>query len=74
VRFRDTGEIRDVPRHLSDALVNDLPARVLKDIEVSLGARIEGLSIQILARREAGGAGLGAAAPRSAEDPGPDNR
>jgi Fe2+ or Zn2+ uptake regulation protein len=51
VRFRDTCEIRDVPLELGDRLVDNLPRQVLEEIERQLGIRIEGLNIQLLARR-----------------------
>ena len=51
VRFRDTAEIEDVPRQLGSKLIADLPKKVLKEIEQLVGTRIDGVSIQLLAKR-----------------------
>ncbi|MCA9290852.1 MAG: transcriptional repressor, partial [Phycisphaerales bacterium] len=56
VRFRETGEMIDVPEELGDRLVDRLPHDVLRQIEVALGIRIDGLSIQILAEPAEAGA------------------
>ena len=51
VRLSDTGEIADVPDDLSRELMNGVCGDVLKEIERRLGVEVEGLSVQILARR-----------------------
>ena len=51
IRLSDTGEIADVPDDLSQVLLDSVPANVLNEIERRLGVQIEGLNVQILARR-----------------------
>jgi Fe2+ or Zn2+ uptake regulation protein len=46
VRVRETSEIRDVPVHLGEKLVQSLPRDVLSQIEHELGVRIDGVNIQ----------------------------
>ncbi len=51
VRFRDTGEVMDVPGELGDRLVQGLAPDVLDEISRVLGVDLDGVSIQLLARR-----------------------
>ena len=48
VRFRDNCEIRDVPADLGRRLLDNLPAKVLADIEARMGIKIDGVNIQLL--------------------------
>ena len=52
VRFRDNSEIRDVPAELGRRLLENLPARVLADIESRMGIKIDGVNIQLLGHRQ----------------------
>jgi len=49
LRFRDSGEIRDVPADLGLRLLDGLPQPVVEEIERRLGVRIDGINIQLLA-------------------------
>ena len=51
IRFRDTGEIMDVPDDISAELARHLPAEALQDLARRLDLEIDGVSVQILARR-----------------------
>lgn len=51
VRDRESGAIADVPPALSERLIQNLPVDVLREIEDTLGVRIEGLNLQLIARR-----------------------
>ena len=53
VLFREDGSIRDVPVQLGSRLVRQLPAAVIAQIEGALGAKVDGIAIQLLARRAA---------------------
>lgn len=53
VRLTDTGEIADVPDDLGEHLLNGVSNDVLREIERRLGVRIDGVSVQIHARRAA---------------------
>ena len=52
ISFRDTAEIKDVPTPLSCRLIEALPKSVLEEIEQEMGVRIDGVSVQLFARRE----------------------
>jgi Fe2+ or Zn2+ uptake regulation protein len=52
LRFQETGSLVDVPKRLSDALVDSLPRETLDEIGRALGVRVESLSIQVVARRD----------------------
>ncbi len=49
--FREDGEIRDVPGELGTQLIDQLPRSVIAEIEARLGVAVDGLNIQLLARR-----------------------
>ncbi len=51
VRDIDSGAVADVPDDLGTTILDHVPAAVLEDIEQRMGVRIEGVDIQILARR-----------------------
>lgn len=51
VCYRDDGVIRDVPAELGGRLTRQLPRSTIADIERTLGVEIDGISIQLLARR-----------------------
>ncbi len=53
IRFRDTAEIVDVPDELEvgDRIMELLPKEMLREIERRFGVRVDGVSIQLLARR-----------------------
>ncbi len=53
VCFRDDGAITDVPTTLGDKLMEQLPRSVIAEIERELDVEIDGLNIQLLARRAA---------------------
>ena len=50
LRFQENGSVVDIPKRLSDRLVDSLSREVLDEIGTALGVRVESLSIQILAR------------------------
>lgn len=47
VRVRESSEIRDIPQHLAEQLVQSLPRDVLAQIERELGVRIDEVNIQL---------------------------
>ncbi len=49
--FREDGKIRDVPSELGSRLIDQLPRSVIEEIESRLGVAVDGLNIQLLARR-----------------------
>ncbi|UCD76129.1 MAG: transcriptional repressor [Phycisphaerales bacterium] len=49
VRYRESGRIDDLPRHLAERLLQSVPREVLGDIEGELSVRIAGLNIQVIA-------------------------
>ena len=51
IRFRDTGEIMDVPDDISAQLTRHIPADALAALATRLNLNIDGVSVQILARR-----------------------
>jgi hypothetical protein len=51
VRLRGSSEVIDVPRQLGDRLIDHVSRDVLAEIERALGVKIDGMSIQLLARR-----------------------
>jgi Fe2+ or Zn2+ uptake regulation protein len=53
VKFRDTGEICDVPADIGELMLSALPRHLLEQIEKHVGASIDGVSIQLAARRAA---------------------
>lgn len=42
---RETGEIRDVPRDLGDAILHNLPFEVIRDLEDRMGVSIDRVAI-----------------------------
>jgi Fur family peroxide stress response transcriptional regulator len=52
VRDLETGAVTDVPGELGGSILAHVPPSVLDDIEQRMGVKIEGLDIQILARRD----------------------
>lgn len=57
VRFLDTSEILDVPHELSNKILGCLRNSLIEQVKNELGVDIEGISIQLLARRESNGNG-----------------
>ncbi|MHC4416101.1 MAG: Fur family transcriptional regulator [Planctomycetota bacterium] len=51
VCFCDSDEIRDVPSELGDKLIAYLRGSVIAEIEHRLGVKVDGLNIQLSARR-----------------------
>jgi Fur family peroxide stress response transcriptional regulator len=51
VCFRDNGTIQDVPDTLGARLMQQLPRSVIAQIERELDVEVDGLNIQLLARR-----------------------
>ena len=49
VRYRESGRIDDLPKHLAERLLKSVPQEVLGDIEQELAVRIAGLNIQVIA-------------------------
>ena len=49
--LREDGTIRDVPHELGDKLTRELPEAIIDEIARTLGVEIEGVNIQLLARR-----------------------
>jgi Fur family transcriptional regulator, peroxide stress response regulator len=54
VRMRGTSEVLDVPPDLGDRLIREVPRDVINEIEGVLGVKIDGMSIQLLARPASG--------------------
>lgn len=52
VRFRETGEIRDVPPCMNAKLMDQLPREVISEIEHHFGIKVDGLNIQLIASSE----------------------
>lgn len=52
--LREDGSIRDVPQELGEKLTRELPQAIIAEIGRRLGVEIEGVNIQLLARRSAG--------------------
>lgn len=52
VRFAESGAVEDVPRELSESVLESVPRAVLDEIEQRLGVRITGVDIQLTARRQ----------------------
>ena len=50
VQMRGSSEIRDVPEGLGDQLIRNVPRELLSEIEQTLGVKIDGVCIQLLAR------------------------
>jgi len=55
VCFDDTSEIVDVPKALGERLVEHLPGELLRKIEEKFDVRVNGVSLQIHARRSGDG-------------------
>lgn len=55
MRFPDTAEIEDVPAEVSQRIQALLPADLLQQVADQLGVDIDGLSIQLIARRRCPG-------------------
>ncbi len=53
--FRDNGEIQDVPSELGDRLLRDMRRAVIWEIERRLGVEVDGVNIQLMARRKGSG-------------------
>ncbi len=51
VCFLEDDEIQDVPKELGDNLIEHLPRSVIAEIEQALGIRVDGVRIQLMARR-----------------------
>jgi Fur family peroxide stress response transcriptional regulator len=51
VRFRESGEIMDVPEDISERLSRHLAADALHELASRLNIEIDGISVQILARK-----------------------
>ncbi len=49
--FREDGTIQDVPAELGEKLIRELPDTIIAEIARTLGVEIEGINIQLLARR-----------------------
>ncbi len=49
--LREDGTIQDVPEELGNKLIRELPEAVIAEIARTLGVEIEGINIQLLARR-----------------------
>jgi Fe2+ or Zn2+ uptake regulation protein len=49
VRLRHSHQILDVPQHLGERLMANMPRQVLDDIEREMGLQIDALSIQLIA-------------------------
>ncbi len=49
--FRESGEIHDVPDELGCRVLDDLRQKVVAEIERRMGVKVEGLDIQLVARR-----------------------
>ena len=50
--FREDGAIRDLPDDLGEKLIRHISQDVIAEIEDRLGIGIDGISIQVLARRQ----------------------
>lgn len=50
--FREDGAIRDLPNDLGEKLIRHISPDVIAEIEGRLGIGIDGISIQLLARRQ----------------------
>ncbi len=50
--FREDGSIRDLPDDLGEKLIRHISQDVIAEIEGRLGIGIDGISIQLLARRQ----------------------
>ncbi len=53
VRIESSPHIQDVPRALGARFLNAIPAELIEDIGRELGVTIDGVSVQLTARRQA---------------------
>ena len=51
MRFPDTAEIEDVPPEVSQRIQSLLPPELLQQVADQLGVELDGMSIQLIARR-----------------------
>jgi Fe2+ or Zn2+ uptake regulation protein len=51
VRFQDSDEVADLPPHLTDRLMSQCCRDALKAIATELGIELDGVSIELIARR-----------------------
>jgi Fe2+ or Zn2+ uptake regulation protein len=58
VRIQPSGEIRDVPCHLSRKLLESIPPDALAEIEQTLGVKIDGVAVQLIAKASDPGAAV----------------
>ncbi len=58
IRDQDSGSVADVPAHLSEKLLDYIPAQAIKQLESQLGFRIQQVQIELVGRYDGQTGGL----------------